>query len=250
VATGKGQQSEAGGELDLIWLRSPREEKARRPPLSRERIVRAAIELADADGLEGLSMRRIAARLGAGTNSLYWYLNSKNDLFELMFDEVLGELELPEPSSGDWRAEVREIAHQVWLLARRHSWLGFLGIQPGFGPNTARYFQHAQTALRSLGLELREEVRILAALNNYVSGHVQRASAWDAVIQRSGFAGETWRERFLAYLDTIRASDPRLAAQLQARLDLSSEDEFLWGLDRLLDGIAAQIGNKHEEDTR
>src|SRR6266516_3175588 len=130
-ARSDAQQS---GELDLIWLRPQREEQARRPPLSRERIVRAAVELADADGLEGLSMRRIASRLGAGTNSLYWYLNSKNDLFELMFDEVLGELELTERSSGDWRADLREIAHRVWLLARRHSWLGLLGIQPGLGP--------------------------------------------------------------------------------------------------------------------
>ena len=244
------QQSGPGAGLDLIWLRPQREEQARRPPLSRERIVRAAVDVADADGLEGLSMRRIAARLGAGTNSLYWYLNSKNDLFELMFDEVLGALELPARSSGDWRADLRETAHRVWLLARRHSWLGLLGIQPGLGPNTARYFQHAQATLRPLGLELQEEVRILAALNNYVSGHAQRAAAWDAVIQRSGFAGEAWRERFLAYLDTIRAGDPGLAAQLQARLELSSEGEFLWGLDRLIDGIAAQVGTEHEGDTR
>jgi AcrR family transcriptional regulator len=243
-------QSEPGEGLDLIWLRSPREQPARRPALSRERIVRAAIELADADGLEGLSMRRIAARLGAGTNSLYWYLNSKNDLFELMFDEVLGELELPERASNDWRADLRETAHQVWLLSRRHSWLAQLGIQPGFGPNTARYFQHAQAALRPLGLELQEEVRILAALNNYVSGHAQRAAAWDAVIRRSGLSGDAWRERFRAYLETIRASDPRLAAQLQARLDLSSEHECLWGLDRLLEGIAAEVGNEHDRETR
>ncbi len=93
-------------------------------------------------------------------------------------------------------------------------------------------------------------MRILAALNNYVSGHAQRSAAWDAVIQRSGFGGEAWRERFLAYLDTLRPSDPRLAAQLQARLDLSSEHEFLWGLDRLIDGIAAQVGTEHEGDTR
>ena len=93
-------------------------------------------------------------------------------------------------------------------------------------------------------------MRILAALNNYVSGHAQRSAAWDAVIQRSGFAGEAWRERFLAYLDTIRAGDPGLAAQLQARLELSSEHEFLWGLDRLIDGIAAQVGTEHEGDTR
>ena len=247
MTKGGAPQSGPREELDLIWLRPQRPEQARRPPLSRERIVRAAIELADADGLEGLSMRRIAARLGSGTNSLYWYLNSKSDLFELMFDEVLGELELPERSSGDWRAHLREIARQVWLVARRHSWLGLLGIQPGFGPNAARYFQQAQAALRPLELELEEEVRILAALNNYVGGHTQRAAAWDAVIRRSGFAGEAWRERFLAYLDTIRPSDPRLAAQLQARLDLSSEHEFLWGLDRLIDGIAAQLETNTRE---
>jgi AcrR family transcriptional regulator len=238
-----------GEDLDLIWLRPERGERARRPPLSRERIVRAAVELADADGLEGLSMRRIAARLGAGTNSLYWYLKSKSDLFELMFDEVLGELELPERSSEDWRADLREIARQVWLLFRRHSWLALLGIQPGLGPNTSRYFQHAQATLRPLGLPLSEEVRILAALNNYVGGHAQRAAAWDAVIRRSGLGDQAWRERFLAYLDTIRASDSRLAALLQARLELSSEDEFLWGLDRLLDGIAAEVGKDHGADT-
>src|SRR6266567_8791531 len=108
--------------------------------------------------LDRLCLVKVCRNVGAGTNSLYWYLNSKNDLFELMFDEVLGELQLSERSSGDWRADLRETAHRVWLLARRHSWLGLLGIQPGLGPNTARYFQHAQATLRPLGLELQEEV--------------------------------------------------------------------------------------------
>src|SRR5919202_5527903 len=97
---------------DPIWFRRARARRGPRPTLSREEITRAAIELADAEGLDAVSMRRIAAKLDAGATSLYWYVSSKDDLFELMVDDVVGEIAVPEPS-GDWRNDLREIARAI-----------------------------------------------------------------------------------------------------------------------------------------
>ena len=86
--------------LDLIWLRPERTARDQRPALSRAEIVRTAIEIADEQGLEAMSTRGIAARLGSSPTSLYWHVPSKADLHELVFDAVMGEIELPEPLCG------------------------------------------------------------------------------------------------------------------------------------------------------
>src|SRR5690348_7113452 len=83
-----------------IWMRPTRQPQGQRPSLSREQIVRAAIELADDEGLEALTMRRLATKLGAGAMSLYWHIPNKEDLLDLMLDAAFGEVALPERLSG------------------------------------------------------------------------------------------------------------------------------------------------------
>src|SRR5919202_3820456 len=107
---------------DLIWFRRPRGRRGPEPTLSRHQITRTAVQLADAEGLEAVSMRKLAARLNAGPTSLYWHVSSKDDLHELMVDEVIGEIELPEPS-GDWRTDLRSIALASYQTYRRHRWI-------------------------------------------------------------------------------------------------------------------------------
>ena len=87
---------------------------------SRSAAVRAAIEIADNEGVEALSMRKVAARLGAGTMSLYRYVANKDDLLDLMVDAVIGEEPLPEEPSGDWRTELAEQARRARRSAQRH----------------------------------------------------------------------------------------------------------------------------------
>src|SRR5215475_9003971 len=109
-----------------IWSRPVRKPQSQRPALAREQIVRAAMELANAEGLQALTMRRLAKKLGAGAMSLYWHIPTKDDLLDLMLDAAFGEVELPEQPSADWRADLRLFARHMLSVLRRYTWLSSL----------------------------------------------------------------------------------------------------------------------------
>jgi AcrR family transcriptional regulator len=203
-------------------------------------ITRTAIELADAEGLDAVSMRRIAARLGAGATSLYWYVSNKDDLFELMVDEVVGEISVPEPS-GDWRNDLREIARAIHSTLRRHRWMVLLGIRPVVGPKTRRFGELAPRVFDPLGLDDSIRIQILAALNNYLYGFVHRELAWEQVRRQRGLTEKQWSARLRGYVERARVDDPGFAEPWEARVALTSEDSFEFGLDCLLDGVTARI---------
>jgi AcrR family transcriptional regulator len=169
------QKHAATGQL-LVWARPSRPVRAQ-PPLSRSQIVKAAIGIADRDGLEAVTMRRIAADLGAGTTSLYWHVRSKEELFELMFDAFIGEDVIPERLSGDWRQELRTIAMEGRTAMVRHPWVPDLGIQLGFGPASLRYYAYATSVLDNLGLDDQTVVTILSVLVNYIMGFAHNDAA-------------------------------------------------------------------------
>jgi AcrR family transcriptional regulator len=235
--------SEPPTDFDLIWVRPHRGAGAKRPALSRDQVVRAAIEFADEEGLEAMSMRRIAARLGAGTTSLYWHVPSKDALYELMFDAVMGEIDLPERLTDNWREDLRALARSDHVLFQRHPWLILLGIQPGIGPNTQRYADFGVRILEtSLHLQEEDGVNALAVVNNYVFGFAYRETAWDQLRRRSGFTDKQWQERLGRYLAQAKKQDAALARALEARLRLVGDDSFEFGLDCVLEGIAARFG--------
>jgi AcrR family transcriptional regulator len=244
MAETKGQNPQrAGGPaaepgFDLIWAREGRQPRESRPVLSREQIVGAAIEIADESGLEGMSTRGIARRLGIGPTSMYWHVPGKDDLYELMFDAVMGEMELPGQPSGDWRADLRWLANQAHTLFTRHPWLVLLGIQPGMGPNTRRYAQFGFAALAGLGLPRQRAIGVLAMVNNYVFGFAHRRAAWEQLRRRAGFTQQDWEQRLDRYLSHARRDDPELAADLATRMHLANEDSFADGLHCLIEGIA------------
>lgn len=222
---------------EVIWLRPERARKGPRPTLSREDITRAAIELGDSDGLEAVSMRRIAAKLGAGATSLYWYVSNKDDLYELMVDEIFGEVRLPRPS-GDWKADLRTLARNTHTVLRRHGWMVLLGIQPGLGPNVQHYGEVTLAIFDGLDVDLSTKVNILALVNNYVFGFGRRETFWQQLRQRSGLNERQWLER---YLRQARELDREVAPRVAARLELAGESSFQFGLDCLLEGVAAHI---------
>jgi AcrR family transcriptional regulator len=247
ASAGRSADTEAGGPeadagFDLIWARKGRGARERRPALSREQVVKAAIELADERGLEGMSTRRIAARLGTGPTSMYWHVPSKDDLHELMFDAAMGELELPERPSGDWRADLRALARLMHALLGRHRWLVLLGVQPGIGPNTRRYGEFGIAALAGLGIGRERAVGVLAMVNNYVFGFAHRQTAWEQLRRRAGFTEQDWAQRLDRYLARARREDPELAGDIEARMRLASEDSFDSGLECLIEGIAVCLG--------
>jgi AcrR family transcriptional regulator len=227
-------------DFDLIWLREDPVAAEKPAPLSREQIVLAAIELADEGGIDAVSIRRIAARLGVGATTLYWHVRSKGDLYELMFDAAFSELPLPEPT-GDWRKDLRTVTLSAHEVFRRSPWLILIGIQPSVGPAIRRFAEWTLRVLEPLGVDRQTRTDILAIINNYMFGFAHRQTAWLQLRERAGLSEEQWRQRLDDYLTRARTADPALAADIESRLHLTSEKSFELGLDCVLDGIAARL---------
>ncbi|MFD9261990.1 TetR/AcrR family transcriptional regulator [Streptomyces sp. NPDC059538] len=209
----------AGGrpaEPEVIWSRPQRAGRGPRPAHSRESIASEAVRIADEEGIEAVSMRRVAAGIGAGTMSLYNYVPRKEDLYELMVDAVSGEYEFPAPA-GDWRADLLVLARGTRALMHRHPWLPRL-LTPvyGFGPNALRYLEYTLDCLAPLDVPDAEKLELVAAVNGTVATYVAGELAL-AERARSLPWSEAEEQRVrTAWLGSRLASGeyPRLAAAL------------------------------------
>ena len=221
--------------------------------LSRDQIVRAAIAVADAEGAEAVSMRRIARELNAGTMSLYWHIGSKEELLDLMIDEVQGQTQLPGPS-GDWRTDLRELACNTRAALHRHRWMvDFMGGRPPMGPKSLQNLEGALAALDGLGLGAGEAIAIVMTVATYVLGAVLREvqEIKGEAYQDMELAGLSDAERMAVvrdFAERVRATGryPHLATLIDSGVDPDSpqtrQARFEFGLDCLLDGIAARLG--------
>ncbi|MEU6710604.1 TetR/AcrR family transcriptional regulator [Nonomuraea sp. NPDC046802] len=219
-----------------IWLRE--EGPARKPRLSRERIVEAAVALLDAEGQAGLSMRALAARLRAGTMSLYEYVRSKEDVLDLALDEVIGEIEPAGP--GPWREVLVGQLTQNRQVMRRHPWVPALtATRPLLGPNALDRSRRVHTALAGAGLSGFELSAAVGAVTYYVNGYVAAENAWWAAI-RTPEADAEIRERVYRHL---REHVAELATLSQVEYG-DFDGAFLLGLDLILDGIQARLPAK------
>lgn len=238
-------------QVDLVWARPERRAHSQKPALTREQIVRATIEIADADGAQAISMRRIAAKLGAGTMSLYWHVSSKQDLLDLALDAIFGEATLSERLSGDWRMDLRTIAFHSRATLRRHPWLvSVIFGRPPLGPNALRNMEISLSALDHLGLDTITAAGMLATLNIYVVGFVLNETAEEEVRRRSGLTEAEWQSAVAPYIRRLIASRqfPHLERVISATTQADAEDRdndmsFAFGLDCLLDGFAARIAD-------
>ncbi len=220
--------------------------------LSRAEIVAAAIAVADAEGPDAISMRRIARELRAGPMSLYWHVGSKEELLDLMLESIQAEVEAPEPS-GDWRADLRAFARRTRAGMLRHRWaMEFLGGRPPSGPNDARNLERLLGMLDGLDLDARTTMDILGTLGTYVIGAVIR-EAQETRGQRDQELAEAdlttdelqaERERYRKWFEAS-GRYPRIARLIEAGIDPDDpetrDERFEFGLDRVLDGIAARL---------
>ncbi|MFH9941072.1 TetR/AcrR family transcriptional regulator C-terminal domain-containing protein [Streptomyces murinus] len=162
-----------GAVPEVIWARPERTGRGPRPAYTRDDIAAAAVRIADAGGLDAVSMRQVAAELGCGTMSLYNYVPRKEDLYELMMDAVGAEHALW-PPSGDWRADLTRVAHEARALMHRHPWMPRL-MSPvyGFSPHTLRYLEHCLACLDPLEARYGEKLELIAMLNGVVTTYVR-----------------------------------------------------------------------------
>ena len=220
------------------------------PALSRAEIVDAAIAIADAEGSDAVSMRRIAQVLRAGTMSLYWHVANKEQLLDLMMDVLIGEFDVPEPS-GNWREDLRTQARRERSTLLRHAWvMDFLGGRPPLGPNTLLHLDRQLAALDGLGLDVAAAMNILGTVQTYVMGSVLREMQ-EARAQRdqdqADITHEEWAPARTAWRDRLAADGrfTRVVRFLDAGIDPDAEetrdDRFEFGLDCVIDGIAAKI---------
>ncbi|MET9919392.1 TetR/AcrR family transcriptional regulator [Streptomyces sp. NPDC006435] len=225
-----------GVDPQQLWLASDRPRRGRPPAYSREAITAAAVALADAEGLEAVTMRKVAARAGAGVMSLYSYAPDKETLLELMVDHVSGELATTDTPTGDWRADLKAIAHLQRALMLRHRWLpAVLATRRVPGPNTLAFLENALAALRPTGLDGTAKLEVFAQLTAFVAGHVAHEIAQAAASQSPERAAAEAR-----YLAAVAADGrhPELAEALSAPgRPLTPEATFTRFLNRLIDGL-------------
>ena len=220
--------------------------------LSLPDIVDTAIAVADAEGTEAVSMRRIAREMRVGAMSLYWYVGSKEELHQLMLEKVQAEAEAPEPS-GNWRADLRGYALNTRAALLRHPWaIDFLGIGPPSGPNDARNAERLIAALDGLGLDIATAMRVLMTVGTYVMGAALREIQeirWQhsAAEATAGMTAAEIAEFLAEFNRRIRESGryPHIAKIIDAGIDPDApetrDERFEFGLDCVLGGIAARL---------
>ena len=224
--------------------------------LNRERIVEAAIGLADREGLDAVSMRRIAKQLGAGAMSLYRHVSDKEELLREMIDTLHARHAYPDPGGLDWRERMRLLARHDWAMYTAHPWLltAAATVAPPAGPHMLASMEWALTALEPLDLTPPQAGRAIMAVTHYLQGSARMALGDETGPGGASGLGDTgdladrspgnaWRRR-LGGEDL--SGFPRVAALVSSSPESDEDDGkkggdwVLTGLDMVLDGIAAQ----------
>jgi AcrR family transcriptional regulator len=241
--------------LALLWRTKREPTRGPKPSLAIEQIIDAAIDIADAEGLPAVTMRRVAEQLSVGAMSLYTYVPGKAELLDIMLDQVYGEKRIADDPANDWRARLEAHARADWELCQRHPWvLQVSEARSLLGPNEIAQFESALRAVSGLGLSGREMVSIVSLVTSYVRGAAQVAIDAARVAEQTGVTDEQWWEArapildqyfdpanfpTLASIDIAGGFDPA-ASGVNYHLQLALES-FEFGLQRVLDGIAVFI---------
>ncbi|MFJ2632644.1 TetR/AcrR family transcriptional regulator [Streptomyces sp. NPDC087422] len=223
----------------LVWERPEPPNRPVPAPLDRERIVRAAIELADADGLDAVSLRKVATALGVGPMRLYGYIESKDELLDLMVDAIHAEIR---PVGDTWREVLRSLAETTRQAAHDHEWLAdLLGGRPQLGPHALARGEAVVAALD--GVHVDAVMPVVTAVDAYVTGAVRREIAARRAERATGLDEKRWQAALGPYLERAFATGrfPALSTVIHDAAHLDADHTFRLGLDFLLDGIEAHI---------
>jgi AcrR family transcriptional regulator len=233
-----------------VWLR-PERKTRRRQPRTRREVAKAAITVVDRDGPDALTMRRVAAQLGIATMSLYSYVADKDELLDLVADEMLGEIVVEEELPSDWREALTLIARRTRAFFLNHPWvISYLDhADPAVGPNMLRHMEQSLAAVASLELDPLQRQSVPRVVDEYVFGAA--LNAIDDQIQREYRKGAdparaAGSHRFVQLM-VESGQFPHIAETMREGVELpyleepleSSEARFERGLGWLLDGIAA-----------
>ena len=220
--------------VELLW--------DARPGLSVEAIVGAAVAVADAEGLSGLSMRKVAERLGFTTMALYRHVPGRDHLVDLMRDAVHGDP--PAVTGGGWRSDLEVFARHAWELRKRHPWLAEVPSRSVPGPNALSHYEHALAVLAGTGLAPAEVVAAVGLVGRLVDAEAAALVEAARSERGTGVSDEEWwgaRDSLFAHFDRF----PTLT-RLWETGGFDQPDPFGFGLARVLDGIELLIRQRDE----
>ena len=236
--------------LALLWrhaLDEPQSARGPRQKVTVDQVVDAAIALADEQGLDALSMRAVAERLGIGAMSLYTYVESKSQLIELMVDQVVAELPTDVDAALSWRERLERMARLGWHNYRRHPWMLLINTtRAPLGPGISRHYEYQLQCIEGIGLGDLDMDAVITLLAGFVAG-AARAVIDAERVRSSGQTDEEWWETNLPVLErAMRNEDYPVAGRVGTTVGQAyglgdPEIAFEFGLARVLDGIEVYV---------
>ncbi len=247
AATRTASISELPGSVAAAWGVRERPHKGPKPALSLARIVDAAVRVADAEGLDAVSMGRVAAELGAAPMSLYRHLSAKEELLELMTDAAWGDPPATPAAGEEWRTGLARWAWALRANARRRSWVVRIAlISLPIMPHQVAWFENALACMADTGLTEARKGSVILLLAGYVRNIIATEADIGAAVVASGLDMSAWMASYAGMLR--RLADPQRFPALREFVEAGvfdvadgPDDEFIFGLDRILDGIATLI---------
>jgi AcrR family transcriptional regulator len=219
-----------------------------RDALTADHIVRAAIELLDDEGLDGLNMRSLGKRLGSAATAIYWHIKTKDELVRLAADEVWGEVELPDLSTTDWRTAATMMATSMHAMLTRHPWLGqAFGSHLLYGSGKARRDDHWLAIFEQAGFAAADADHAAATVGTFVLGSALGPAAYVSLTRRlskNGGDAEQLLAETMARTTEVVMQFPRLRERLDtpgAEYAAAPERSFEFGLQAILDGFEARL---------
>ncbi|MFD0412955.1 TetR/AcrR family transcriptional regulator C-terminal domain-containing protein [Streptomyces sp. NPDC127108] len=219
-----------------------------RNTLTKDQIIRTAVELLDDEGLEGLNMRSLGKRLDSAATAVYWHVKNKDDLVQLVGDEVWDEIELADPEAVGWRSAIMSMAVGLREMCVRHPWLvQAFGSYLFYGPAKARYDDHCLAVYEGAGFTPPEADRAAAGVFTFVLGNVLGTAATASLTRRLSRDDGDPDQRladFMAKAREVAEAYPRLRSRLEspsAEFGAAPDDTFTHGLHTLLDGYEHQL---------
>jgi len=210
--------------------------------LSRERIVAAAIALADQHGLPAVSIRKVAAELGSSPMALYHYVPNKRDLLNLMLDATCEEFQWPSETFGAWRDALSHFAWESRRRLQRHAWISVLSADaPEYGPECIRIFEAVLTSLSHFGLDMRTATRGLGALFVFVNGFVAAETTSGSGLRHP--RQRRSRAPLPVFSRAVLATGkfPHVARFVEAGSELPDDEAFRRALNWILNGMASDF---------
>lgn len=233
---------------DPIWLRP--EPGGRKPSLTREKIAAAALEIADTEGFDAVSMRNVARSLGVGTMSLYHYIRTKDDLIALMDDRLMAEIVLPDDELPDhWRDALAAIARSSYVAWAKRPWTLYAMRGARIGPNGMKHAEQSLRAVSGLGLSRGEQFELVSLVDDYAMGFALgqedlpdiQADDWKGLEGMTDYMTTQMATGEFPSLEAFVGDDDPATAWRSVAAEVFDDERFERGLQTLLDGIELRL---------